>query len=107
MANTLKIVIGQLNFLVGDIAGNLEKMLHSCQIAQKKFDADLIVFPELALCGYPPEDLLLHSGMVHQIDTALKQLLTASQEIAIIVGFPHYHANAIYNAAAMLHKGQP
>ena len=59
----LCIVIGQLNFLVGDVAGNCEKILEALTQAKKEFSAQLLVVPELALTGYPPEDLLLREDL--------------------------------------------
>ncbi len=105
MSKKLTIVLGQLNFLVGDVVGNIEKMKQAIATAQQQWQADLIVFPELALCGYPPEDLLFHDGFKQQIKQGLQYLEKVSTNIAIIVGFPDYIDSDIYNAAAFIHAG--
>ena len=69
----LRMGLAQINSVVGDIDGNLERVLHCCQqAAQKK--VDLVLFPELALTGYPPEDLLLKPSFVHDNIAALDRL---------------------------------
>ena len=59
MSNRLKIAIAQVNLLVGDIEGNADKVIETAKNAQQHLGADAVVFPELTLTGYPPEDLLL------------------------------------------------
>lgn len=102
----LKIAIAQLNVTVGDIAGNAFKMAQAIEAAAKAGD-DVIVFPELSLCGYPPEDLLLKQ---HFIDNNLKQLNALAKKahgIAAIVGFVDSDGQGkIFNAAALLAGGK-
>ena len=71
MSTIFRIAVAQLNFLVGDIKGNTQIILDSIQKA-KQASVDLLIFPELALCGYPPEDLLLREDFKSQIKHALK-----------------------------------
>ena len=75
MTQTLKIVMGQLNFLVGDIDGNSEIVIQSSSDAIDAHAADMIVFPELTLTGYPMEDLILRPCLEHRIDKAIDKIL--------------------------------
>ena len=62
--NDLQIIIAQLDFMVGDIDGNATQILHASRRARDEFHADIIVFPELAITGYPPQDLLLNGKFI-------------------------------------------
>ena len=73
MADRLSVALAQLNLLVGDVQGNLSRMLREMQRGCTA-GVQLTIFPELGLSGYPPEDLLLHRGMRTQVNTALAQL---------------------------------
>ncbi|CEG52161.1 MULTISPECIES: NAD+ synthase [Stutzerimonas stutzeri group] len=88
MAHSLRVVMAQLNIRVGDIQGNVEKIIEAAQKARDELHAQIIVFPELTLCGYPPEDLLLRSSMQRRIEKALDQLRESATGIAVVVGFP-------------------
>ncbi len=99
--STLHIAVAQLNFLVGDINGNTQIILSAMQKA-KQASVDLLVFPELALSGYPAEDLLLREDFKTQIIEALKIIQAQSAGIAIILGHPHYHSGRIYNTASLI-----
>jgi NAD+ synthase (glutamine-hydrolysing) len=102
----LKVALAQLNFLVGDVQGNTALIIATAQRAQREQQADLVLFPELALCGYPPEDLLFHRGFRRQIEAALQQLCTEIKHIAVVVGYPEYADGHIYNAAAVIADGK-
>ncbi|MBV1919381.1 MAG: NAD+ synthase, partial [Pseudomonadales bacterium] len=83
----LQIVAAQLNFLVGDIQGNTQKVVDATHQALEKYRADAIVFPELTLTGYPPEDLLLRPSIANRIDAALEQLKAELPgDITVLVG---------------------
>lgn len=84
----LRVVMAQLNIRVGDIQGNVEKVIEAAKKARDELHAQVIVFPELTLCGYPPEDLLLRTSMQRRIEKALEEVKSAAQGIAIVVGFP-------------------
>lgn len=101
MSTTLHFAIAQFDFLVGDIKGNTQIILDNLQKA-KQASVDLIIFPELALCGYPPEDLLLREDFKKQIDDALKIIQEKSTHIAILLGYPDYTSKGIYNAACLI-----
>lgn len=97
----LRIAVAQLNFLVGDISGNTKIVLDTIQKA-KQIPVDLLVFPELALSGYPAEDLLLRKDFKKQITESLEKIKAQSMDIAILLGHPDYSAQGIYNAASLI-----
>jgi NAD+ synthase (glutamine-hydrolysing) len=102
----LTIALAQLDLLVGDVRGNLERVIAEARRARAELKADLVLFPELTLSGYPPEDLLFHRGLRQQIDEALNQLTLAVPEIGVVVGFPEYEQGQIYNAARLVRGGR-
>ena len=100
-ANRLRIALAQVNLLVGDVRGNLERVIAEARRARDALHADLVLFPELTLSGYPPEDLLLHRGLRQQIERALSELQAAVPEIGVMVGYPEYADGQIYNSASL------
>ncbi len=105
-AGRLKIALAQLNLLVGDVRGNLERVISESRRARDELRADLVLFPELTLSGYPPEDLLFHRGLQRQIAQALNELTQAVPEIGIMVGYPEYQQGMIYNSARLVRGGR-
>jgi NAD+ synthase (glutamine-hydrolysing) len=105
-ADRLKIALAQVNLLVGDVRGNLERVISEARRARDELEADLALFPELTLSGYPPEDLLFHRGMRRQIGQALEELTRAVPEIGIMVGYPEYAQGHIYNSACLMRGGR-
>jgi NAD+ synthase (glutamine-hydrolysing) len=101
----LTLALAQINLLVGDVQGNLARTLHEATLARDEWGADLILFPELTLSGYPPEDLLFHRGLRTQIDKAVQDLAAAAPGIGLVVGFPEYAGSLIYNSAAVFRDG--
>ena len=103
----MKLFLAQLNNIVGDIEGNLNKAINVLQDA-KKLDSDLVVFSELFLSGYPPEDLVLKKSFVSACKNALDSLTTHSEQkqLGVIIGLPIYEKNNLFNAAAVIDKGQ-
>ena len=103
----MKLFLAQLNNIVGDIEGNLNKAIDVLQDA-KKLDSDLVIFSELFLSGYPPEDLVLKKSFVSACKNALDSLVTYSEEkeLGLIIGLPIYEKNKLFNAAAVIDKGQ-
>jgi NAD+ synthase (glutamine-hydrolysing) len=101
----VKIGLAQLNTHVGAIASNTKKVLTTAKRARDELGCDLILFPELTLSGYPPEDLLLHRGMRLRVDEALDKVRNGIDGIGVYVGFPEYDGDLIYNTAVLLRDG--
>jgi NAD+ synthase (glutamine-hydrolysing) len=100
----LRIALCQLNTRVGDLAGNTERIVSALREAEGR-GADLAVFPELAITGYPPEDLLLKPGFIADNRAALAEVAAATGECAAVVGFVDA-ARDLYNAAAVCAHGE-
>ncbi|KMJ45526.1 NAD+ synthase [Xenorhabdus khoisanae] len=105
MSRTLNIALAQLNWLVGDIEGNCERMLQTVQEQQEK-GADLVMFSELALSGYFPEDLLFRPDLHQRCREQLVRLQEASSQIGILVGHPWQQDGKLYNALSLFWKGE-
>ncbi len=101
----VKILLAQLNFFVGDIEGNCEKILQYINLAKDDYAADCVVFSELALIGYPPEDLLFREKINARIIQAVDRIKDASREISVIVGVPWLEDEQLYNAALVIQNG--
>lgn len=100
---TVTFALAQSHFLVGDIATNTEKM-RTLALQAREQGADVIVFPELALLGYPPQDLLLRPSLSGRVKNALSSL-SDIDDIVMIVGYPHVDHHGTFNSAAILHNG--
>ena len=104
--DTLRLALAQSDLLVGDIAGNTTRLLALAGEARAA-GAQLLLTPELAVAGYPPEDLLFHRGFRRQVDAALARFAAASGEgIALLVGHPEYAGERIFNAATLYTGGR-
>ena len=101
---SLIVQIDQLNFLVGDIEENAKRILDRAQAAVGK--ADLIVFPELALTGYPPEDLLLREHFIRRVERAVAMILARVEGIHLVVGYPVRRDGRLYNVAGVWRDGE-
>ena len=111
---TLRVALCQINTVVGDIAGNTEK-IHQALAAAETADCHLAVFPELAICGYPPEDLLMKRQFIADCQDALNQLAASTEHCHLIAGFPSPSErpetlprleSRLYNSAAVCGGGQ-
>ncbi len=102
----MKVALAQLNTHVGAIDANAEKILETARRARDDLGCGLAVFPELTLCGYPPEDLLFHRGMRLRVEAALEQVRLGIDGIAVYVGYPEYDGERIYNAGAFIADGR-
>ena len=102
---TLRLALAQLNTFVGDVAGNTQRVIDISAQAHASLKPDIVVFPELTLSGYPPEDLLFHNGMRRQVGTALERVCVEARGPAVLVGYPEYVGEQIYNSAALLRNG--
>jgi NAD+ synthase (glutamine-hydrolysing) len=103
---SLRIALAQLNLFVGDVGGNAQRVIDTAAEARDRLQADLVLFPELALSGYPPEDLLFHKGMRRQVAAAMERVRSEVQGVSVMVGYPDYTEDSIYNAAALVRDGQ-
>jgi len=102
MSASLRIALAQLNLFVGDVAGNTQRIIASSAEARDRLHADLVLFPELSLSGYPPEDLLFHAGLRQQVHSALERVRRETSGITVVTGYPEYVEQDIYNSAAVL-----
>jgi NAD+ synthetase len=105
MTSTVKVAIAQIDCVLGDLAGNAGKVL-DCAARAKAAGADVLLTPELSLCGYPPEDLLLRDGFFRDCAAALDKLAAAVRGISVIVGHPLLAEGKRYNAASVLQEGR-
>jgi len=103
--SSLCVVLAQMNSTVGDIAGNLDRIVDLCCRARDTHGARVVIFPELAVTGYPPEDLILKKQFVQDNITIMKKLSSMSLNIAMIVGFVDQEDGNLFNAAAISHDG--
>ena len=103
---TLNILMAQINTLVGDFAGNTTRVIEILQGAASAGDATVVVFPELTLSGYPPEDLLLRPSLERRIKQSLDRILAGMTGNAYaVIGYPRRENGALYNIAGVLHRG--
>ncbi|MEZ5542461.1 MAG: NAD+ synthase [Pseudomonadota bacterium] len=103
--NGLRIVMAQLDFLVGAIDANARRILAACTEARDRHAADVVVFPELALTGYPPEDLLFRPHFMEHVQAALERLCGRIHGITAIIGAPLLEGRLLYNAALVCRDG--
>ena len=101
----LRVALAQINLVVGDFSFNAEKIKQHLKQA-KKMGADVVLFPELAVTGYPPEDLLLKESFLKQCDKNLKKISRYTKGLTAIIGFAEKKGKAIYNSAALLSDGK-
>jgi|TARA_B100001079_G_scaffold180449_1_gene155159 NAD+ synthase (glutamine-hydrolysing) len=102
----LKIAVAQLNFRVGKIGENLASIREASVQARDEWGCQLILFPELALCGYPPEDLLLREDFLDQTEEALSSLVKEVEGITVVVGHPSRSEGALFNSASVIREGR-
>ena len=102
----LRIVMAQQNYLVGDIPANARQILAACEQARDELGADAIVFPELSLTGYPPEDLLLRPHFIEQVELAVASLCRGISGITAIIGYPLRQQDKLYNVAGVIQEGE-
>jgi NAD+ synthase (glutamine-hydrolysing) len=106
MTDSVIIALAQVDLAVGDVAGNTAKILDYAERARDEMHADIVVFPELSVCGYPPEDLLFHAGLRKRTEQAIDEIRTSVRNIAVLVGFPEYVDDHIYNSCAVFKNGE-
>ncbi|TBV72688.1 NAD+ synthase [Pseudoxanthomonas winnipegensis] len=106
MPATLRIAMAQFDYPVGDVAGNTRRIIEQIAIARDEYGADVVLFPELALSGYPPEDLLMRPSFLADCHRALAQVAQAATGIVAVVGWPESAGSVLYNAASVLRDGR-
>jgi len=106
MTDAVKVALAQIDLVVGDVGGNTAKIIEHAQRARDADGADIVVFPELSVCGYPPEDLLFHAGLRLDVEAAVAEIRNKVFGIAVLIGFPEYDDEHIYNACAVLKDGK-
>lgn len=102
----MKVVMGQLNTWVGDLQGNTDKVIKTALAVEQQEEPIMLVFPELTLTGYPPEDLLMRESLHDQIEVALQRLASElPSELYVVVGYPRRVDEQLFNAAGVIHGG--
>jgi NAD+ synthase (glutamine-hydrolysing) len=97
------VALAQINLLVGDIAGNARRVIDCAERLRGR--ADIVVFPELTLTGYPPEDLLLRPACDNRVTAALHDIAQAAEGITLVVGYPAMRDGVRFNVAGVLRDG--
>jgi NAD+ synthase (glutamine-hydrolysing) len=105
MTGSLRIALAQFDFPVGAVASNADRIIAMIAEARDTHGADLVLFPELALCGYPPEDLLLRPSFLADCEAALQRIADSTHGIVAVVGWPQSAGAVVYNAASVLRDG--
>src|SRR3989338_9883781 len=104
MAKKLRIILAQLNLCVGDIYGNLDKLINAAKLARDELAADIIVFPELSITGYPPEDLLFRKAFIDKATEALYEFKNQVQNIYCVIGHPHATSQGLFNSCSLVYN---
>jgi len=102
---SLTVAIAQSDFLVGDIDGNVERIVELTAAARDEQGADIVVFPELCVCGYPPEDLLLRPEFLERVEAAVARLQARIRGIAAVLGYPSRRGPGLRNTAGVFADG--
>ena len=102
---SLRLALAQFDFPVGDVIGNTNRLMAMIAEARDRHRADLVLFPELCLSGYPPEDLLLRPAFLADCESALQRIAESTYGIVAVVGWPEATGAVVYNAASVLRNG--
>jgi NAD+ synthase (glutamine-hydrolysing) len=102
----VKVALAQSNTRVGAIDRNTDSLIADANRAREELGADLVIFPELTLSGYPPEDLLLHKGLRRSVNQAVDRVIAEVHGITVCFGFPEYVDESIYNSAIVARDGE-
>lgn len=106
MSKPLRIAMAQFDFPVGAVHPNAERMIAMIAEARDEYGADIVLFPELALSGYPPEDLLFRPRFLADCELALERVAKATKGIVAVIGWPETAGSVVYNAASVLRDGR-
>jgi NAD+ synthase (glutamine-hydrolysing) len=102
----VKVGLAQLNTRVGAIDANTEKVIELAEHARDRLGCELVLFPELTLSGYPPEDLLLHRGLRSRVEAGFQRIMDRVRGITVCLGYPEYADEGTYNSAALIRDGE-
>ncbi len=102
MTPPLRLALAQFDFPVGDVVGNTERIIAFISEARDMHGADLVLFPELAVSGYPPEDLLLRPSFLAECEAAIRRIAATTRGIVAVVGWPEAAGAVVYNATSVL-----
>ena len=102
----LRCVMAQLDLVVGDVEGNTSRIIEAANPRAIEFGADLVMMPELAVSGYPPEDLLFHSGLRTQVARSLERLKSEVRGSRLWPAIPNTSATRIFNSAIVMRDGE-
>ena len=102
----VQIALAQINLCVGDIKGNTKLIIENILRAKDVCFADIVIFPELAITAYPPEDLLLRPALHSQIKNSLKNIGKASNGISVVIGYPLFLECKLYNSCSLITDGE-
>ncbi len=106
MKKEIQLAIAQINLCVGDIKRNTIQIIGNIDRARDELHADIVIFPELAITAYPPEDLLLRPALHLQINNSLKDICNASHGINVIIGYPLLLEDKLYNSCSLVQDGE-
>jgi NAD+ synthase (glutamine-hydrolysing) len=106
MTDTLRIAMAQFDFPVGNVHGNTDRMVAMIAEARDEYGADIVLFPELAISGYPPEDLLMRPSFLADCEASLREVAKAATGIVAVVGWPESAGSILYNSASVLRDGR-
>ena len=106
MGQQISVVMAQLNFLVGDIDFNSSLIIEKAKEAIQENSADIIAYPELALTGYPPEDLLFRPSLSIRIEKALQRIRDENLAAHLVIGYPERVGNKLFNSLAIIRHGK-
>ncbi len=106
MTVSLRIALAQFDFPVGAVGKNAERIVAMIAEARDEYGADVVMFPELALSGYPPEDLLLRPSFLRDCAEAIERIAAGTTGIVAVVGWPQAAGSVVYNAASVLRDGK-
>ena len=98
--------MAQIDLLVGDIARNTDRVIEAALVARDHQQAHAVLFPELTLTGYPPEDLLLRSELLQRVEAGLDRLCRSVSGIDVILGYPRRRDGVLFNAAGVVRDGR-
>jgi NAD+ synthase (glutamine-hydrolysing) len=103
---TLPIGLAQFNFHLGDINGNVHQIISVCEQARDMLGGRIVVFPELAVTGYPPEDLLFRQDFLEKAESGVAAIASAVQDIGVVVGHPCRDGGFVRNSASVIDGGE-